>query len=110
VYSWKVYWTSVRVGRFAEPQDNIPEDPATYNCSSPSDSSDLTCKLVTSVRNVQQVVLPSGGGNLKYVFSYADYDAPAGKKGWGELREVLLPHPAGDASGADGHRPRDEYK
>ncbi|MBI2685207.1 MAG: RHS repeat protein [Acidobacteria bacterium] len=100
-YQWNVIWTNSSVGSSG--------DALNYFCNSPTEplpeGTPYTCKMVSTVRNVQQIVLPTGAGALKYEFLYADDSAPAGMKGWGEIREVRLPNAS---PGAD-YRPRVEY-
>lgn len=101
-YFWRVNWTNVNVG--TGPQ------PLLFHCDSPFDPAPngqpYSCPHTTFVRAVQDVVLPTGGGTLKYSFLYADDAAPAEKRGWGELREMRLPNASADPSN---HRPRVEY-
>lgn len=94
---WSVVWGGSPVGSVA--------DPALYSCSSPSNGQSYTCGLNTSVRNVTELIPPQGAA-LKYSFLYADNNAPEGRRGWGEMREMRLPN--ANPNGSD-YRPRVEY-
>ncbi len=100
-YQWTVSWTNTSLSNPA----------GGYTCYSPSGSltTPYTCQyLAASHRVVSSITLPTSS-NLKYSFVYADSAAPSGKKGWGELRTMLLPNAAGNASAPDTYRPRIEY-
>jgi len=86
---WTVKWDHISSALSAE---NVA-----YPCNAPS-----SCIFLGgSHRSVTEVKLPTG---LSYYFSYAGESAPAGEKGLGELRQVLLPNVALSTT------PRIEYK
>ena len=94
---WTVSWTNVPVGNIT---------PVQYDCQD-SSGAGYNCLFSGGQRVVSKVLLPSG---LSYSFLYADDDAPAGLKGWGELRRVVLPNGSATETSAASPTPRIDYQ